>query len=584
MRAVNLRVHRFRGFDSIELTPRGHVLLVGEPRAGRSDLLAAIRYVLDPAAVRSVSELDFYKVDTDSDVSIEITLADLPAELEQQFLDHLEFWDPEQSRLVDDVDNPDDVPDESIPVVRLGCRISWDDIDDRATAISYWPKSSDPSNEDYRRVSREDRLALPFIVLGTGRPLNLAPRGSLRAFLDSHHPGEITSAIDAMAEGIESLAVDLTGTEGISDELFEVLEPILPYLGVEADKASDLLRFLPEGGSLSSLLRSLAPAFSLDPSVGFLPLERHGSTTNAQVAAAEAVAASGTSAALVIVDDFGDRLDAPSASRVAALLRTRAGQLWLSTRRAEAGVAFESEEIVRLTRNPGVSPPQRFVHYGQTPTSRAERVAARELDRRILPAMTARGLIIGEGPHDLAAYEAVAEMLEREQGQEAPEAFGIKIIDAGGNQGGIDKVPRVSQLARNLGFRVVAIIDYDNNEAEAEARLAAAIQSADAVVRLPKGVAVERALVEGLADDVVVASLEALNSAYSLPLPPGWQNLEGGDLVKAAVKALKSNGGLHAQFIETLPAGPPPLAAAALSAALDCARGIVHDAHVQLEE
>jgi hypothetical protein len=326
----------------------------------------------------------------------------------------------------------------------------------------------------------------------------------------------------------------------------------------------------------------LAPAFALDEDAGLLPLARHGSTTTAQIAAAEAVAMAGTHRALVIVDDFGDSLDAPSAQHLAALLRSRAGQVWLSTRRAEIALRFESEEIVRLARAPGAVSPRRTVHYGRRPQTRGERVAARELDRQILPAMTARGLIIGEGPHDRAAYDSIAERLAAEQGVDAPEAFGVRVIDAGGGEGGIDKVPRVAQLARDLGFRVVALIDYDQNEGEAVSRLAAAMQAADAVVRLPKGVAIERALLGGLSDEDLVSALMDLNSSYSLPLPPSWQSLSGDELRAVAVRALKSNNGLHAQFVDALPGALPPLATAALQAALDCARGVRNDAHVQL--
>jgi putative ATP-dependent endonuclease of the OLD family len=47
MRIARLEITGFRGFESLILLPRGKMLVVGEPRAGRSELIAALRRVLD---------------------------------------------------------------------------------------------------------------------------------------------------------------------------------------------------------------------------------------------------------------------------------------------------------------------------------------------------------------------------------------------------------------------------------------------------------------------------------------------------------------------------------------------------------
>ena len=121
MRLLTCTVAHFRGFDHIEVVPRGHVLLVGEPRSGRSDLLAALGKVLEPD-IGHVDELDFHTGDTAYDVSIEITLGDLDHELRQRFLDQLEFWDPDAGSLLVGVDDPAALGAHAVPVVRLGER------------------------------------------------------------------------------------------------------------------------------------------------------------------------------------------------------------------------------------------------------------------------------------------------------------------------------------------------------------------------------------------------------------------------------------------------------------------------------
>jgi hypothetical protein len=60
VRVVHIAIKHFRGFSEFVIAPTGHVLLIGEPRAGRSDLLAAIELTLGVDTPRNVSEFDFH--------------------------------------------------------------------------------------------------------------------------------------------------------------------------------------------------------------------------------------------------------------------------------------------------------------------------------------------------------------------------------------------------------------------------------------------------------------------------------------------------------------------------------------------
>jgi predicted ATP-dependent endonuclease of OLD family len=121
VRILRCSVRNFRGFDEIEVVPRGHVLLVGEPRSGRSDLLAALSKVFEVDLTR-LDERDFHRSDLGTDIEIEVTLGDLSTDLQQQFLDQLEFWDPTEAALVDGTDSPDGLPEDSTPALRLAYR------------------------------------------------------------------------------------------------------------------------------------------------------------------------------------------------------------------------------------------------------------------------------------------------------------------------------------------------------------------------------------------------------------------------------------------------------------------------------
>lgn len=577
VRILRCSVENYRGFESVVVVPRGHVLLVGEPRSGRSDLLAALSKVFE-VDLTSLDERDFFQSDISRDICIEVTVGDLGTELSQRFFDELEFWDSATQQVIPESDELGAVPVGAETVVRLAYRGRWDDVDERGDQAIYWPKRSDPTADNLRRVRREDRRAFPFNRLPGGRPLNLAPRGLLRSALSLTEADALAKALQEMRAGIDRLSGDLALALPVIAALVATIEVLRPYLETNSP-AQDVVRFLPDEGSLSGLLRALSPALDLGDDVGFLPLSRHGSTTHAQVSMAEAIATSSHDRAIVTVDDFADSLDTASAQRLASLLRRACGQVWLSTRRAEIARSFEPAELIRLTRTE--QPGRRNVHYGLAPTTRAQRVAARELHRQILPAMTARRVIVVEGQHDAGAYSALAERRDEMDGTPPPEAYGIRIID-GGASGGIDQVAHLADMCRSLGFRVVALVDYDRDEAEAASRLAALQAASDAVVRLPRGMAVEAAILDDVTDADIVAALGDVGATYRLPLPENWETLTGSDLRKEVRSALKSNNGLHVQFIDALPGALPKIGCTALATAIDCCRGVNATAFVQL--
>ncbi|MGC7845716.1 DUF2813 domain-containing protein [Desulforudis sp. 1088] len=84
MEIRELRIRQFRGFSELTLKPKGHVVLMGEPRAGRSDVIEALSRVLDTdaARTRTTTELDFYQKDTSRPIVIGLTIGGLGTDLE----------------------------------------------------------------------------------------------------------------------------------------------------------------------------------------------------------------------------------------------------------------------------------------------------------------------------------------------------------------------------------------------------------------------------------------------------------------------------------------------------------------------
>lgn len=548
---VSLRV--FRGFENLTFKPGSDVALVGEPRAGRSNLIEGLRRVLTSGGVRytTPSELDLWMLDLSRRAEVEVVVGDLGSDLEQDFLDHLEAWDLDEDQLASPRPPTEGAePANTEWVLRLCYRLEWDSGLEQAVHWVDFPGESDPTGGTYARVPRRLHDLLPVVVVGgVGLPLRLGPQSDFRRVLDSSGGANLSAALGSVVDAITDAGDALAKSPDVKASLVEVFRPVEGPLGVDADEEG-LVQFVPEGGSLSGVLRAMQPAVDLG-GPGHLPLHRHGATAAALIQAGEAIAAARGEGAVVLIDDFGEDLDSLSARHLASEFRKRSGQVWLSSRRSAAIEAFPPQDIVRLHVEDGTP----LAAQMDAPTTKSERVAARHLSLQLLPAASASAVAIVEGPHDRAALEAVAGRLAAAGTLQLPAFHGVAIIDAAAadGSGGAAAVARLAELGSRLGFHTIAVIDGDPG-ADGAAYLASNTAAADRVVRLPDGAAIERALIEGVPEGTVIATISDLCSAFGIAEPPDLDEAAGNTLLTAVVRILKKNGGLHGQFVELLPA------------------------------
>ncbi len=552
MRVLEVSIRRFRGFEELTFQPGRHVALIGEPRAGRSDLIEGLRRVLTSYGVRHTtpSELDLWMVDTARRAEVEVVLGNLGPDLEQDFLDHIEAWDAEEGTLASPKPPTQAVSiDETAWVLRLCYRIKWQPDHEQAVHWVDFPDESDPGSDTYARVPRRLQDLLPVVVAESRRqPLHLGSRSDFRKIADGVDRGNLEEAFNTLVDAVTEAGADLAKAHGIKTAVAEILKPVEGPLGIDASD-DKLLLFAPEGGSLSGILRSLQPAVDLG-GPGHLPLRRQGATAAGLLQAGEMIGAIGRDDAVVLVDDFGEDLDSISARHLSSVFRRCAGQAWISTRRSAAVEAFPPQHIVRLY----FKDDSRRAAQLEELTTKSERVAARHLSIQLLPAASAAVVVIVEGPHDRAALDAIANRLNRTDGQNLPASHGIAVIDAGvmDSSGGAAAVARLASLATRLGFHTIGIIDGDKG-ADGKAYLDGAKEAALRVIRLPDGGAIELALIKGLHDSVVIQTLKAVCTAFDVTPKADLDTYSGSKLLKEVVSVLKKNGGLHAQFVELLP-------------------------------
>lgn len=570
-----LRIYRFRGLLDISVRPKGHVVVMGEPGAGRSDLIEAVVRVLDPEASRAriTTELDFHNRDTTQPIQIALTLAGLGADLEQQFLDQLELWDRTEDRLLAESENPDTIDHERFAwVLRLEYRAKWLPDEERCEEWVHYPKTSNPDADSFTRTRVRDIEGLGFGLLRWSgrRILDLSSRGAFRKVIENTSGGDFAAAIAQYVLEVSHAAEQFSSSAQVSSALEEVVEPLRQLLGIQTPDLSQLFQFAPDGGSLSGLLRSLAPSIDTGDGAGSLPVWRRGSTTESLFRIAEALASSSGGNQILALDDLGDGLDAASAAHLAAVIRRSAGQAWVTTRVPSVAEVFEPQEVVRLGRD---SDGTRISRQGRQPTTKAQAVAAKHWHRNLLPALSYKSVVVVEGPNDFAALHTLALRLSKEQDRPLPATLSVSIINAGsGGSGGYANVLKLAGEARQMGLRTVGAVDGDTGK-DAQQHLRTYGHLPDAVVRLPDRVAIEAAIVTGLPDNVLKDAIKEIGSAAGLAEPQNIDQLSESEVARAAISFIKGNS-LHGPFIDALPPTHlPPLAVEFLEKAIEVAAG-----------
>jgi ABC-type multidrug transport system fused ATPase/permease subunit len=561
----HVKIENFRGFASFATALGAHAVLVGEPGAGRSDLIEGLIRTLDPESLRGRrgTELDLYNLDRSRAAVVEVAIGDLTDSVRSAIFNQLEFWDRQSETLVASLPaGAAPASDRHEWVVRFAYRLIVED--DQPSELVYYPKFADPARNVYPRVSGNERALIPFFWqrgLST-RPLDLAGRGELRGLINLQAGEDFGDSIDRFMTAVESAADDFSSQERLAAALQAVLVPLRSVRRFdEAKSGAELITFLPDGGARSGLLRSLAAAITLSDSPEHFPAVRQGATLLAALRGGSLHAAAAAAAgAIVVIDDFGGEFDPFVARHLAAELRRSAGQLIVATHAPAVAAAFATEEVVRLHRRAGV----RQAARAPVPRTRQDRISARYLTSALVEAFNASAVVIVEGHHDRMAYAALAERAVAAGRLRSLDASGITFVEAEGDR----QASKVARAARELGIFAIVVLDNDRGTAAAaDTEVQECLAEADAVVRLPARMAVEELLLNGVAQAELIRVFSELGQVFGdLALPPNWDRLPTTDLHRRLSATLHNRpGSLHASYVWALDeAELPGLAISAL--------------------
>jgi putative ATP-dependent endonuclease of OLD family len=263
-------MRNFRGFSALELCPGGtHCVLVGEPGAGRSDIIEGLSRVLalDAAGNAPPDEHDFHDRRLTHRAAVEVTLGDLSEEMEHTFLDRLELWDGGAATVAGELANAPDMDAERFEtVVRLCYRAQWSEAEEAATHWVDFAKTSDPATESWDRLGRAERALLPFVRLRpSSRTLELAPGSVFRRLVEATAGDDLAAALGALTDALEQSADLFAASEQVRAAMETILAPVRSSLGRGGDPADVTLGFVVHGARSPASCGRSKPPFSCPP-------------------------------------------------------------------------------------------------------------------------------------------------------------------------------------------------------------------------------------------------------------------------------------------------------------------------------
>lgn len=551
MKILQLNIRNFRGFGDFELKPNGHVLIMGEPGAGKSDLINALVRLLYPYSDRLPTiELDFHHRNVQDPIVIEAVIGELSDELKQEFFDEIEYWDNWEHALVEESESISKLgKPQFVEVIRLGYRVDWTDEDDIQRVQRYYPKFGRDQVAQLTRVTRTkiQRLGFAYTLGIQGNPLSLAPRSMFRRIINAYDQDDFERSTEHYVSGVAKAATEFSSAHEVRLALKDVLTQIRPFSDdLEPVEHADSLIFTPAELSSSSLMRALEPSFDLGDELGHLPQSRLGTTLLQSLGVSEVLATAERENGIFAIDDLSDGLDATTAQHLAATAINRAGQCWITTRSGAVAEAFEPSEVVRLNlRNDGSRKP----HQGWTHESKHDRKLVRNWYHVLAPALSFRAVAVVEGPSDFASLHTLGLLLGRKSPRSAPSNHGLAIVSAAEQGSGGDRqVLELAQYAARMGLNAVAVVDGDKRNSNYSNLTCE--EYGISMVRLPDHMAIEESILDDVPLDAISNAVAEICKAYGID-DGDIQNIDPAHVIAIATNRIKRSN-LHRGMVYEL--------------------------------
>ncbi len=217
MKIARIKIKNFRCIRSAEMLPSMNNVLLGPNNIGKTTILEAINYVLNPEITyrsNMIDENDFfgrqyYQIETEGDASntadhdndgdgdaehtevseaagdnpyniyIEIVITDLTDDDKDKFGDDLVPWDSENSTVIEETEEGTDPFQNAAPAIRVFFEGWYDSEEDDFFFNTFFLKTQGLRRDDCRKFNRSHKRHIGFLIYrnfrGLTRPITLEP-------------------------------------------------------------------------------------------------------------------------------------------------------------------------------------------------------------------------------------------------------------------------------------------------------------------------------------------------------------------------------------------------------------------------
>lgn len=287
MRIARVEIANFRGLENFWWTPGLENVLLGENNSGKSSILAALRYALDPAASRGpgLTDFDFYRRELRGAggspgrrVTVSISFSHLTDEEERHFLDYLEPLDPESGLAVEEASSPAILDQaESYLGFRLTFEAWYDMVERELTQRHLFTKFGFEGGE-VRQAQTADFRHIRFFMIPSFRDVDRAFTLARHSPLDNLFRAsevDLEASLREIAELIESAPSRLLADSAIVEQVRAVADAVDRFIPLSTDPLDRMSFAAPYASGrevLAAVQGTIRPRGAQIP----LPVSRHG--------------------------------------------------------------------------------------------------------------------------------------------------------------------------------------------------------------------------------------------------------------------------------------------------------------------
>lgn len=470
MKVVNLKIANFRSIKNAELKFDGHCLIVGPNNVGKSTVCEALDLVLGPDRISRfppVEEFDFHnaryfvpnEIDgedpTSIPIRIEVILTDINAEVENRCGQHLEFWNTEEKRLLNEGEIDQANPPLVVSCLRLETLAAYNQEEDEFEAQTYYSRSPGADPGELDKVSKDVKRMFGFLYLRavrTGSRALSLERGSLLDVI-LRLRGSRAGLWEKAIESLRDLDIEKDATH-----LHPILESIEAKLGmyIASGTPGRTTKLHVSQLTREHLRKTMAFFLSMSEDQTPVPFQQVGTgTLNVLVLALLSfIAELKPSSVIFAMEEPEIAVPPHTQRRIAEYLLHSTTQAFVTSHSPFVIERFEPEQTLLLCRGPDSSVTAKKVsEAGGLKGNDFKRYARRGLTE----CMLGKGAIVVEGLTEFHALPAAARIMEVHNSALQPlDLSGATFFDAESES----NMPKFGIFFKALGLKTFSFYDF----------------------------------------------------------------------------------------------------------------------------